>query len=324
MLHIRGWPRWCRENVLHTHPCLSQYGIEQVLSTEDPTPSCQDTCLYSKRVDDDPEVYFRTCLDKVNERMDGVYLTEGFDRDGTVHDDERILLTRLVRMVANNFMYEDNESDDANKIKQEDDNENFRSDETPPKWLTEAERVLVKDHQEQSFDENAIGSIDVLCGVISQNHCPPSSPSTVVTETTENADEDCVVSEETPKTTPEPSPVETPKTTPGPFPMETTQFVTSTGSVVERVHGVLTPPLLTYLAQQRASVLSSASENKLVVFKLGQRMCVGRLTIDMMSYDTLTATYKCEQHSVSGLAPTRRQGDVSAMHTLARRRYESR
>ena len=314
MLHIRGWPRWCRENILHTHPCLSQYGIEQVLGAEDPTPTCDDTCLYSKKVNgDDPETYFRICLDKVNKRTDGVYLTEGFDRDGTVHDDERILLNRLVRMVANKFMHEDDN--------------HVSSDLTPPQWLTDAELVLVKDHQEQSFDENAIGCIDVLCGVLSQNHCPPSSVVTdddeehVVVVSEETATEETVtegtVTEETPELFPY---VEIPP----PPPVDTTQFVTSNGSVVERVYGVLTPPLLTYLAQQRASVLSSASENKLVVFKLGQRLCVGRLTVDMMSYDTLTATYKCEQHSVSGLAPTRRRGDVSAMHTLARRRYESR
>ena len=55
MLHIKQWPRWCRESVLQTHSLTIQYGVEQVLMGTDVPPPIIDVC---------------TCCTDISDQMD--------------------------------------------------------------------------------------------------------------------------------------------------------------------------------------------------------------------------------------------------------------
>ena len=109
MLHIKQWPRWCRESVLQTHPLSIQYGVEQVLIESDATPPISDVCTCCKdisgHIDKEMKEHAKArltwCLGKIMHNINGVYLTDGFDEDGTIHTSERILLTHLSTNMPN-------------------------------------------------------------------------------------------------------------------------------------------------------------------------------------------------------------------------------
>ena len=122
--------------MLQTHPLSIQYGVEQVLIENDATPPISDVCTcctdISGHIDKETKEHAKTrltwCLGKINANINGVYLTNGFDEDGTIHTSERILLTRLstsniVAELAQNIL-----------------NEETNMPLQTPKWLTDAEQ----------------------------------------------------------------------------------------------------------------------------------------------------------------------------------------
>ena len=102
MLHISRWPRWCRKTLLRDHSSTAHFGIEQILQGNENCPSIEvshecitvQTALTEEEVQE-AERRFHACLDCLHSKSTGVMLSNGVDKDGTTHFDERIVLTSL-------------------------------------------------------------------------------------------------------------------------------------------------------------------------------------------------------------------------------------
>ena len=298
-VHITGWPRHMRDEVT-LHPQCDDFGVQQLVSRESIPNECTVLCL------EDPTSAseFRKTLTQMDHTVECVFLSNGVDVDGTIHEDEVIMFRRLSGthvddtepMLVNPVLYHFRQ---WNRVKRTSPSSPrpppppsspSSSAQSEPSWLIEAEEKV----------ENTTPPPP------SRTSTPPPPPPT------------------TPRLERLPHIPESRATTPPntSVPRPETSLVHDSTTVLT-IDGVLTPSVLTSLAQPNSIVyLPTCDGVRMALTRVRNAIWLGTYIVDLASWKPETCTYHVTPRgNVGQIAPRR---TVTQMHRLRRRQFERR
>ena len=303
-VHVVGWPRCMRESVT-SHPQCEDFGVQQVGSAD----SIPVNCTTVEMNDRASETEFRRILTEMDSDVSCVVLSAGIDADGTTHEGEVVTFRRLGDTQMENISIHPLWYHFRRWMRMRrtpvppplslSTSPTFSSSE--PSWLTEAE-VRV---------DTEVVAVDDVDNVNGAPETPPSSsPNTNETHSPHNAPASL-------SDVPEHRAISPPGT-----PVHTTHFVLD-GSTVLTLDGVVTPAILTTLAQSNSIVyLPTPDGIQTSLTRVRNAIWIGAYTVDTESWNVDERTYKISTRmGRTQIAPRR---TVAQMHRLKRRQFERR
>ena len=304
-VHVVGWPRWMRESVT-SHPQCDDFGVQQVGSVDSIPSNCTTVHM------DNPtsETEFRKILTDMDSDVTCVVFSEGIDADGTVHTGEVVTFRRLG----------DTQTETASihpllyhfrrcvRMKSTPPPSPTPLSPSPsssePSWLTEAEvrvetEVIVLDEDDpEVHDRDETPDAPAQSPSETEVVSPPSVPALL-------------------SDIPEHRTVFPPDT-----PIHTTQF-TLDGTTVLTLDGVVTPAILTSLAQSNTIVhLPTPDGVRTSLTRVRNAIWIGAYTVDPGTWNVEDRTYRLATRTGrTQIAPRR---TVAQTHRLKRRQFERR
>jgi len=301
-VHVVGWPRWMRESVT-SHPQCEDFGVQQV-GLADSIPSNCTTVHMENRTS---ETEFRKILTGMDSDVTCVVFSEGIDADGTVHEGEVVTFRRLgdtqmedvpVHPLLYHFRRWSRMRPTPAPTPLSPSPSSSSS--TEPSWLTEAEVRVVDDDDLEMRNGASISDT------------PPES-SSPVRETVRSPHNVPALLTEIPEHRTVSPPVP---------PVHTTHF-TLDGTTALTLDGVVTPAILTSLAQTNTIVyLPTPDGVRTSLTRVRNAIWIGTYTVDTTSWNVEERTYHIATRTGrTQIAPRR---TVAQIHRQKRRQFERR
>ena len=342
MFHIDRWPRWTRWTILNEHEKIIRFGVERVLSPSDQEPvvvrtvTCCDSLSLSES---ESEERLTSCLQEIGEGTEGVLLTNGFDANGTVWKEERIVLSGLspqtepetpqwLRKAAEivRGRSEEDKMEEGNKEEEteEGDKENdVKEEEVMEEGDKEKEEVIEEgDKEKEEVMEE--GDKEKEEGVMEEDKDVQEEDIKEENKDVKEEEEEKDVKEEEEKekdvkTEEVKEEVGTAEKSALGGSLQTVFLIEGKQGGEEVLHGVLTPQILSHLSNQRVTLLSESGKN-LLVYKFHNKVYISDTSVDITSWDPDTRSYTCHtENKMNGV-----KQKIGAMHRRAQKRRDKR
>lgn len=291
-LIISHWPRWVRTDVVRQHPRCTEMGIEgtsvdgSLRSVVGKNVQCVENVENVVETDsqDVAVARLKQLLDDVDTDVDMIIFRSGFDRDGTVHEDEDLYFRNLL-VVTEEVTEEEVATDEVTEeetvpsVDVSDPRQDYFQTWRESSTLTSQQKILFARWKRHSGTESSISnlSVDEEPEWLKDHTPPPSSHPTVP---------------------------------------QATRLVDEEQNTVASLVGILPPAQLQALLTRAPIPLATEDGRQLSLYRANRDVRIGNFNLDLSSWNANTQTYVVREAPLaSSLAPSRdKRGAVAAMH----------